>query len=65
MKSVAAFWLVLWVGCLARRAPMAWQFVDMENTDWRPKVYTLNIVTSSQKFSAELPFAVEYCGRWA
>ena len=65
MKRVITVVLLLLGGCISRRAPLAWQTVDMKNTSKEPQVYTLNItIPASKVFSAEVQFCVEYHGRW-
>jgi hypothetical protein len=65
MKRVITVVLLLLGGCISHRAPLAWQTVDMKNTSKEPQIYTINIISANKIFSAELPFCVEYYGRWA
>lgn len=66
MKRVVAAVLLALGGCVLHRAPLSWQAVDMKNTCKTPRIYTLDIVIPASKvFSVEMPFCIEYSGRWA
>ena len=66
MNRVNTVVLLLLGGCIFRRTPLAWQTVDIKNTSKEPQIYTLNIsiIPTRKVYSVEVPFCVEYRGRW-